>query len=204
MHSRQVPLYTNTSGSELSDADVLRRLFQEDDIAGMFELLDAASSRTPLCCVKPTSILLDAVARPWLDSLRGTLLSIGSGSGLFEMLLASRLASINPHLALVGVDTAPVDIFLNDAFKLVDDRACPIVMHVTALLAVYLRRPAILATYLEWFPHVETIVLLGPRSENPLLDPATAAAVAVWGIVAAEIDGADVASWDLCQVLRKH
>ncbi|KAG9408634.1 hypothetical protein AC1031_020487 [Aphanomyces cochlioides] len=131
----------------------------------MLSLLDAATTRTTLCCVNPTSKLLDGLTGH-LDQASGTLLSIGSGSGLFERLLAYRF----PSLSVIGVDVAPVDVFLGDAFKLVREGSCPVVLNVSVLLAVYLRRPSILISYLEWFPDVHTIILLGPRSEDPLAD----------------------------------
>ncbi|ETV67998.1 hypothetical protein H257_15956 [Aphanomyces astaci] len=209
---RHLPLYSNDGGD--SPADTLRRLFLQDDIDGMQSVIDASSTRTSLCCVNPSSILLDSL-RPWLQPIvasSGTVLSIGSGSGLFEMLLARHLGPVEPsheRMSVLGVDTAPIDVFLWDCFRLVRDDASVIDtddkhdLHVSALLAVYLRRPSLLVTYLHAYPHVEVIVLIGPRSENPLLDPHTAAAVSAWGHGVAEItDG--VARWDLCQVLRKH
>ncbi|ETW04487.1 hypothetical protein H310_04750 [Aphanomyces invadans] len=208
-----LPLYSNDGGT--SAADTLRRQFFHGDVPGMQSLIDALPTRTSLCCVNPTSALLRSL-QPWLEPVvasAGTVLSIGCGSGLFEMLLARQLEPIKPthdHIAVFGVDTAPVDVFLRDCFRLVRDDASMVgaddehhSIRVAALLAVYLRRPSLLVTYLHAYPHVEVIVLLGPRSENPLMDNATAAAVAAWGRGVAEI-AANVAPWDVCQVLHKH
>ncbi|KAF0735615.1 hypothetical protein Ae201684P_022299 [Aphanomyces euteiches] len=191
-------LYQNRSGQVLSDADRLRQLFQTCDIPAMLSLLDAATARTTLCCVNPTSKLFDGLTGH-LDQASGTLLSIGSGSGLFECLLAYRF----PSLSVIGVDVAPVDVFLGDGFRLVREGSCPVVLNVSVLLAVYLRRPSILISYLEWFPDVHTIILLGPRSEDPLADHDVAGALQAWGSVVAFIEDG-IAPWDLFQVVKKH
>ncbi|EQC32238.1 hypothetical protein SDRG_09988 [Saprolegnia diclina VS20] len=197
-------LYRNRTGGALSVADSLRQRFLENDVNGMREMLDALTETTTLCCVNPTSPLLallqDALAnvpRP------GVVLSIGSGSGLLEFLLDLQLGENG--LDVHGLDIAPVNVFL-PFFDVVKEGGRPSnVDNTVVLLAVYLRRPSLLATYLRWYPKVTKVILIGPKNEDPLADAATADAVQAWGTCEALItDHTALARWDMYQVWTKR
>jgi hypothetical protein len=227
-------LYTNNNAAaSFSVADTIRLLFQEGQkVSEIMSILDSHHpSTTSLCCATPTTALLTYLARVLLSIMRATgkknlvVISIGSGSGLFEYLLEEHLERHDHHfdpvfssssIQIVGVDVAPVNVFLTDIqFHVVRDNIFPLELNlvdVAALIAIYLRRPSILCSYLQWFPHVEKIILVGPRTEDPVADPIFAAALSAWGTLEAKITAEDntinharrmIAPWDVMQIYTK-
>ncbi|KAI8609661.1 hypothetical protein BC830DRAFT_1149435 [Chytriomyces sp. MP71] len=203
-------LYRNSSGKVLSVSDRVRRLHEAGDIQGIKDQFsaDLGLSSTTLCCVTPVSTLLEQVSCN-LD-LRNdeAVLSIGSGSGLFELLLSSFFSCGS----VIGVDVAPINLFLPSAsfFCIQTDEDPSLVLagkNIVSLLSVYMRRPSLLQDYLQWFPNVRKVVLVGPRSEDPLLDGAVADFVTAVGftreILTVDVPGV-LARGDMLQVLIKE
>ncbi|KAJ3066292.1 Aspartate--tRNA ligase, cytoplasmic [Podochytrium sp. JEL0797] len=163
---------------------------------------------TTLCCVNPSSTVLACVASELETALLhgGSVLSIGSGSGLFEHLLQARMQ--DSRVKIVGVDVAPVNAFLcPDSFYCVraDQDVSGVVMEeVKVLVGVYLRRPALLVQYLRWFPEVEVVLVVGPRAEDPFLDEVVARELTELGWRSRVCGDASFARWDLFQVLNKN
>ncbi|OQR83490.1 hypothetical protein ACHHYP_14645 [Achlya hypogyna] len=195
-------LYRN-SAPEATVAERLRAAFLEGDYEHLQTLLDEATATTTLCCVNPTSALLALVVDALRDLPRpGTVLSIGSGSGLLEFLLDARLG--DDGLDVHGVDIAPINAFA-PFFDVVQEDLRPSLQGVTVLLAVYLRRPSLLLTYLNWFPHVHKLVLIGPKNEDPIADATTAAGVGAWGALEVRVmNHTALAPWDMLQVWARH
>ncbi|KAI8835221.1 hypothetical protein BJ741DRAFT_228077 [Chytriomyces cf. hyalinus JEL632] len=110
-HGGPLHLYLNSSGSATSLADRVRALHKEGNVEGILDIFAAVPRppQTTLCCLTPTSGLLTLVKNGLLLQDGETVLSIGSGSGLFEYLLQSKLYKGK----LVGVDVAPINLFLS-------------------------------------------------------------------------------------------
>ncbi|OQS00066.1 hypothetical protein THRCLA_06259 [Thraustotheca clavata] len=192
---------TNQSQQVISTADQLRELFQEGRIDDMLGVLDTATETTTLCCVNPTTRLIEHIS--WcLTPLPSpcTILSIGSGSGLLEFLLEEKNDKIDVH----GVDVAPINVFL-PYFHVVKENERPAIDNVHVLLAVYLRRPWLLITYLKWFPNAQKVILLGPKNEDPVLDELTAKTLLEWGQLEMKLTtDPSLAHWDVLQIYTKN
>ncbi|TPX65613.1 hypothetical protein CcCBS67573_g08079 [Chytriomyces confervae] len=202
-------LYLNSSGSATSLADHVRALHKEGHVEEILDIFAAVPRppQTTLCCVNPTPALLIHVKNGLVLQGGETVLSIGSGSGLFEYLLQSKL----PNGKLVGVDVAPINLFLApSSFECIhpDEQVSARLgsENVVALLSVYLRRPQLLQDYLHQFPKVSRIVLIGPRNEDPLLHKDVANFVAARGFTRTSVlvdMPLILAHWDMLQVLEK-
>ncbi|KAI8852010.1 hypothetical protein BC829DRAFT_441019 [Chytridium lagenaria] len=147
------------------------------------------SSSSSLCCLRITPHLITSITTH-LNSLIIpsslsinvlNVLSIGSGSGILEWLIQTS-PSLHSSITITGCDTYPVNVFLptsqfivlNDPKTLTDlsqfyhsSQTKP-----TCLFSCYIRRSSILATFLSVFTSITCIILLGPKSEDPLSDTA--------------------------------
>ncbi|KAJ3412330.1 hypothetical protein HDV05_000927 [Chytridiales sp. JEL 0842] len=154
-------------------------------------------------------------------------LSIGSGSGLFEWVLNERLKEAGRKaLRIVGVDVSPINVFLPDAQFVCKpdesiwspdnnnnnkpDQQQTALPKVQALLAVYIRRPQLLKQYLQAHPLVSSVIVVGPKSEDPLLDDDVKACVESWGRRVEIWEGGTeewervLMGWDRVQCFRRH
>ncbi|ORY42829.1 hypothetical protein BCR33DRAFT_718043 [Rhizoclosmatium globosum] len=202
-------LYKNVSGSTLSLADKVRALHTVGDVDGVFALFDSVPTppTTTLCCVNPSTSLIELVASNLHSVLPvgGSVLSIGSGSGLFEHLLNHKLVGTSTQV--IGIDVAPINVFLqSESFYCVrtDQDPSTIVMeNIHVLLSVYLRRPSLLLDYISFFSSVSAVVLIGPRSEDPFQEKVVAQQLESSGWTQTVIDSPSLARWDILQILKK-
>ncbi|KAI9352050.1 hypothetical protein BDR26DRAFT_1003097 [Obelidium mucronatum] len=201
-------LYRNVAGSALSVADTIRTLFVAGNVKAIQQVLDSqpASSSTTLCCVNPSSQLIHFTVTHLSQVSKGaTVLSIGSGSGLFELLLQE---GAQADFKVVGTDVAPINIFLSDkcfyCMQVGQDPSLVVLENVKALVSVYLRRPSLVVEYLKWFTEVEVVLLVGPRNEDPYLDTSVCAELQRMGWKRLVIEDGPVAAWDVVLLLVRN
>ncbi|KAJ3119297.1 hypothetical protein HK100_000379 [Physocladia obscura] len=113
-------LYKNSTGATLSVADKIRSLFENQNFVAVLKVFDTipAPPTTTLCCVNPSSnllrgLLLQLNSFSENHSVQLSVLSIGSGSGLFEGVLQFSAQDSEAQIKVLGLDIARINQFLN-------------------------------------------------------------------------------------------
>ncbi|KAI8922349.1 hypothetical protein DFJ77DRAFT_446267 [Powellomyces hirtus] len=185
-------LYSGASEDDRSASvnDAIRLHHSQHNAAEIISLFDKDDSlRSSLYCIRPTSKVLDSVLKQCLHTGveqpgPSTLLSIGSASGLLEYLLQHRAGN---NLRVLGVDVAKTNIFLQDdsfiwlPFGASTTEARNQLSDVAIVFVSYLRRPSLLLEYMSCCTSAHTIIVLGPRSEDPVLDECVRKWLLDWG-----------------------
>lgn len=138
------------------------------------------------CCLSLSTTLLDAIvaatAGTGQDDDPGTLLSIGSGSGLLEYLLLLHAEGVSSRRCLLveGVEVQQgeyqptVNTYLPEQHYSTVQRTATVSSRlydddVRALMFVYPRQPSLVAQYMrsvqQGRTHINTVIYLGPRAD---------------------------------------
>ncbi|KAI9202621.1 uncharacterized protein BJ171DRAFT_512726 [Polychytrium aggregatum] len=182
-------------------------LSPEEKVDRLLSLIENTDDRFTLCCVLPTRKLVMSLAGLMQqDCIEGSgqdiILSIGSGSGILELLVQRFL---KPPSVIVGVETHPINLFLPSECCILTQRLDILdVAKVRTLFACYLRRPGLVVDYLNLFPEVNKIILIGPRTESVFNDESASQVLLEWGTISVANDWDDVlAAWDQVLVVRR-
>ena len=119
------------------------------------------------CCTSLSIVKMQSILKV-LPNGHCSILSIGSGSGLLEVLLTQE----NPRLHIEGVEVSDsINKYLPvDRMNIVRGTwdVCGRAAHVSSWLFVYPRSPDLVRKYLERFgqsPDLEVILWIGPRDD---------------------------------------
>ncbi|KAJ5920851.1 hypothetical protein N7466_009177 [Penicillium verhagenii] len=130
--------------------------------------LSSSPTRFPDCCLALSSSFITSMGS-LLPKQPGFTLSIGSGSGLLEYLIAQN----NEHLSVQGVEVnSTVNRYISEEDMHVVGGAWGLysfAQQATAWMFVYPRDPKLITKYLDTYGNdaVELIIWLGPRVDWP-------------------------------------
>ncbi|KAL4975649.1 hypothetical protein BDW66DRAFT_137018 [Aspergillus desertorum] len=133
------------------------------DFPQISSLLSPSPAAFPDCCLALSTPLIDRLAS-LLPATPHFTLSIGSGAGLLEALLAYR----HPNVSIEGVEVnSSVNLYIADEDMNVVSGTwdlLPRASDATAWMFVYPREPKLVTKYMESYGHgIKIILWLGPR-----------------------------------------
>ncbi|KAJ5661253.1 uncharacterized protein N7484_000625 [Penicillium longicatenatum] len=142
------------------------------DTSHILNQLSLSPTRFPDCCLAISSTLITSIVA-LLPKKPAFTLSIGSGSGLLEYLLAHS----NEHVSVQGVEvSSTVNRYISEEDMHVVSGAWGLysfAKQATAWMFVYPRDPKLVTRYLDSYGSeaVEVILWLGPRVDWPDYEP---------------------------------
>ncbi|KAJ3392477.1 hypothetical protein HDU92_008400 [Lobulomyces angularis] len=186
---KQNVLHSKTKNDQLRSVLISKSKLSKRNVEMAFEILSNNHSKQSLCCIDPSLELLTFLKK-FLESkfdlkrktehyLKPLILSIGSGSGLFEVLLQN---CVEENFDLIAIDKYDTNIFLNQESFITSDTPIEFVLNPSVLVSVYIRNVTILIDYLsfyikllktsanEVFKDNFILILIGPINEDFILN----------------------------------